>query len=187
MNRSEWRSINPDATLLFVPNKSPAVCLCRCILASGELFALNSRHRDRLETPKNSNSHCPFGQVGTLVSLADYRTAPFPAARQNLDSFSDSPRWGRFFGSPKKEVGVQFVGSYVEYRTLCLTPPSRRRNLPYMEPPSPPPTPLDKDPLCLRCGGTMRFSCTEEEKPGFAHHVYECKKCRSTQSFVTPV
>ena len=33
----------------------------------------------------------------------------------------------------------------------------------------------------------MRFSCTEPDKPGFVHHVYECIKCQSTQSFVTPV
>jgi hypothetical protein len=25
------------------------------------------------------------------------------------------------------------------------------------------------------------------EKPGFVHQVYECRKCRSTQSFVTPI
>jgi hypothetical protein len=48
------------------------------------------------------------------------------------------------------------------------------------------PPPLPKKPLCIKCGGKMRFSCIEEEKPGFVHHVYECKKCRSTQSFVTP-
>ena len=46
---------------------------------------------------------------------------------------------------------------------------------------------LDKDPKCVKCGSKMRFSCTELEKPGFAHHVYECIKCRSTQSFVTPL
>jgi hypothetical protein len=33
----------------------------------------------------------------------------------------------------------------------------------------------------------MHFSCTEPEKPGFVHHVYECRKCRSTQSFVMPI
>jgi hypothetical protein len=27
-----------------------------------------------------------------------------------------------------------------------------------------------------------RFSCTEPDKPGSVHHVYECTKCRSTQS-----
>ena len=47
--------------------------------------------------------------------------------------------------------------------------------------------PLDKDPHCVKCGSKMRFSCTEPDKPGFVHHVYECIKCRSTQSFVTPV
>ena len=46
---------------------------------------------------------------------------------------------------------------------------------------------LDKDPKCVKCGSKMRFSCTEPEKPGFVHHVYECIKCRSTQSFVTPL
>ena len=51
----------------------------------------------------------------------------------------------------------------------------------------PTPQPLPKKPRCVKCGGTMRFSCIEEEKPGFVHHVYECTKCRSTQSFVTPV
>jgi hypothetical protein len=48
---------------------------------------------------------------------------------------------------------------------------------------------LDKDPQCVKCGSKMRFSCAEPEpdKPGFVHHVYECVRCRSTQSFVTPV
>jgi hypothetical protein len=41
--------------------------------------------------------------------------------------------------------------------------------------------------LCVQCDSQMRFSCTEPEKPGFVHHVYECRKCRSTQSFVTPI
>jgi len=46
---------------------------------------------------------------------------------------------------------------------------------------------LDVEPVCVRCGSKMRFACTESEpdKPGFAHHVYECTKCWSTQSFVT--
>ena len=45
------------------------------------------------------------------------------------------------------------------------------------------------DPVCVRCGSKMRFSCIEPEpnKPGFVHQVYECIKCRSTQSFVTPM
>ena len=47
------------------------------------------------------------------------------------------------------------------------------------------PEPLDDPPNCIKCGETMWFSCTELEKPGFVHHVYECKKCWSTQSFVT--
>jgi len=46
---------------------------------------------------------------------------------------------------------------------------------------------LDKDPQCVKCGSKMRFSCTEPDKPGFVHHVYECTKCQSTQSFVTPI
>jgi hypothetical protein len=46
---------------------------------------------------------------------------------------------------------------------------------------------LDKDPQCVKCGSTMRFSCTEPDKPGFVHHVYECIKCQSKKSFVTPV
>jgi hypothetical protein len=32
----------------------------------------------------------------------------------------------------------------------------------------------------------MRFSCKEMEKPGFVHDVFECSKCRSTQSYITP-
>jgi hypothetical protein len=47
------------------------------------------------------------------------------------------------------------------------------------------PEPLHDPPNCIKCGEKMRFSCTEIEKSGFVHHVYECKKCRSTQSFVT--
>ena len=46
---------------------------------------------------------------------------------------------------------------------------------------------LDKNPRCVKCGAKMRFSCIEPDKPGFVHHVYECVKCRSTQSFVTAV
>ena len=46
---------------------------------------------------------------------------------------------------------------------------------------------LDIEPLCVKCGAKMRFSCTEPEKPGFVHHVYKCTQCRSTQSFVIPV
>src|SRR5450759_1778421 len=44
------------------------------------------------------------------------------------------------------------------------------------------PEPLRDPPNCIKCGEKMWFSCTELEKPGFVHHVYECKKCRSTQS-----
>jgi hypothetical protein len=46
---------------------------------------------------------------------------------------------------------------------------------------------LDIHSVCVKCGSKMRFSCTEPDKPGFVHHVYECTKCRSTQSFVTPL
>jgi hypothetical protein len=49
------------------------------------------------------------------------------------------------------------------------------------------PRALDIDPVCAKCGSKMHFSCTEPDKPGFVHHVYECKECRSTQSFVTPL
>jgi hypothetical protein len=50
-------------------------------------------------------------------------------------------------------------------------------------------TSLHLDPLCERCGSMLRFSCSEPEtnKPGFVHKVYECVKCRSTQSFVIPM
>ena len=47
------------------------------------------------------------------------------------------------------------------------------------------PEPLRDPPNCIKCGEKMWFSCTEIEQAGFVHHVYECKKCRSTQSFVT--
>jgi hypothetical protein len=43
------------------------------------------------------------------------------------------------------------------------------------------------DPVCVKCGAKMRLSCTEPEKPGFEHRVYECIKCRSTQSSVTAI
>jgi hypothetical protein len=46
--------------------------------------------------------------------------------------------------------------------------------------------PLRNDPLCIRCNAKMRFSCKEMEKPGFVHDVFECLKCRSTQSYITP-
>lgn len=45
----------------------------------------------------------------------------------------------------------------------------------------------DTDPHCAKCGSKMRFACTEPDKPGFVYHVYECSKCWSTQSFVTPL
>jgi hypothetical protein len=40
-------------------------------------------------------------------------------------------------------------------------------------------------PKCINCNFEMHYSCTESEKPGFMHDVYECSRCRSTQSFVT--
>ncbi len=40
---------------------------------------------------------------------------------------------------------------------------------------------------CLKCGERMNYSCTEPDKPGFVHHIYECRQCRSTQSFVTAI
>jgi hypothetical protein len=40
-------------------------------------------------------------------------------------------------------------------------------------------------PNCINCNLEMHYSCTEIEKPGFIHDVYECSKCRSTQSYVT--
>ena len=41
-------------------------------------------------------------------------------------------------------------------------------------------------PLCIKCNARMKFSCKEIEKSGFVHDVFECPKCRSTQSYVTP-
>ena len=46
--------------------------------------------------------------------------------------------------------------------------------------------PVRSDYLCIRCSARMRFSCQETDKPGFVHDVFECTRCRSTQSFVTP-
>jgi hypothetical protein len=46
--------------------------------------------------------------------------------------------------------------------------------------------PIRNDLLCIRCNARMRFSCQEIEKPGFVHDVFECPKCGSTQSYVTP-
>jgi hypothetical protein len=46
--------------------------------------------------------------------------------------------------------------------------------------------PSKNDPLCIRCNIKMRSSCKEIEKLGFVHDVFECPKCRSTQSYVTP-
>jgi hypothetical protein len=46
--------------------------------------------------------------------------------------------------------------------------------------------PLKNDPLCIRCNARMRFSCKEMAKPGFVHDVFECPKCRSNQSYITP-
>lgn len=38
-------------------------------------------------------------------------------------------------------------------------------------------------PLCVACRTEMVHSCTESESPTFEHRVYECRECRSTQSF----
>jgi hypothetical protein len=40
-------------------------------------------------------------------------------------------------------------------------------------------------PRCIKCNARMKFSCKEIEKSGFVHDVFECPKCRSTQSYVT--
>jgi hypothetical protein len=45
--------------------------------------------------------------------------------------------------------------------------------------------PLKKELHCVRCGARMRLPCKETERLGFAHDVFECTKCRSTQSYVT--
>jgi hypothetical protein len=45
---------------------------------------------------------------------------------------------------------------------------------------------LKPNPLCVRCNAAMRFSCKEDENSGFVHDVFECTKCRSIQSYVTP-
>jgi hypothetical protein len=42
------------------------------------------------------------------------------------------------------------------------------------------------DPRCIKCNRKMRFSCKETEASGFVHDVFECPKCRSTQSYITP-
>jgi hypothetical protein len=41
------------------------------------------------------------------------------------------------------------------------------------------------NPLCIKCNAEMRFSCREVESSGFVNDVFECRKCRSTQSYVT--
>ena len=41
-------------------------------------------------------------------------------------------------------------------------------------------------PLCIKCNARMKFSCKEIERSGFVHDVFECPKCRSTQSYITP-
>lgn len=61
-------------------------------------------------------------------------------------------------------------------------PMTRGRSMPDMEAKG-----LNTDPQCVKCGFKMRFACTEPDKRGFVHHVYECTKCWSTQSFVTPL
>jgi hypothetical protein len=45
---------------------------------------------------------------------------------------------------------------------------------------------IQTNPLCIKCNAEMRFSCEEIESSGFVHDVFECSKCRSTQSYITP-
>jgi hypothetical protein len=45
---------------------------------------------------------------------------------------------------------------------------------------------IQTNPLCIKCNAEMRFSCKEIQSSGFVHDVFECSKCRSTQSYVTP-
>ena len=40
-------------------------------------------------------------------------------------------------------------------------------------------------PLCIKCNAKMKFFCKAIEKSGFVLDVFECPKCRSTQSYVT--
>ena len=40
-------------------------------------------------------------------------------------------------------------------------------------------------PLCIKCNAKMKFACKEIEKSAFVPDVFECAKCRSTQSYVT--
>jgi hypothetical protein len=44
---------------------------------------------------------------------------------------------------------------------------------------------IQTNPLCIKCNAEMRFSCKEIQSSGFVHDVFECSKCRSTQSYVT--
>jgi hypothetical protein len=41
-------------------------------------------------------------------------------------------------------------------------------------------------PRCVNCRAPMRHSCSEQESPNLECRIYECVKCRSTQTFVTP-
>jgi hypothetical protein len=45
---------------------------------------------------------------------------------------------------------------------------------------------LRNDPHCITCNNKMHFSCEEAAEPGFVHDVFECSKCRSIQSYITP-
>jgi hypothetical protein len=45
---------------------------------------------------------------------------------------------------------------------------------------------IQTNPRCIKCNAEMRFSCKEIQTSGFVHDVFECPKCRSTQSYVTP-
>ena len=47
---------------------------------------------------------------------------------------------------------------------------------------------LDKDLKCMRCNSAdVAFPVPNRTNRGSVHHVYECRKCSSTQSFVTPM
>jgi hypothetical protein len=45
--------------------------------------------------------------------------------------------------------------------------------------------PFKSELRCVSCSAMMRFSCEEMDEPGFVHDVFECTKCRSTQSYIT--
>jgi hypothetical protein len=93
---------------------------------------------------------------------------------------------GRFEAQGVQPVQSKFwlVAATLQWwsRSLERATPMGGWSMPNTEPKG-----LDKDPQCVKCGSKMRFSCTEPDKPGFVHQVYERTKCGSTQSFVTPL